>query len=180
MLSHSAVTGASHSVARNKSLNALASPSDSDKLSRAQTRFDIDELESLNAKFRQELGYGEVATRLKAVNTGGREAFGNAVRGNLCVFDDVKRWWAIVSGEITPELEARDVRAAALSAKARTSATWGDGIGAAKKSNGVNDKALFHPLRLALAWRGDSLDLKRLLPVIGWGEAVARLCGAPA
>jgi hypothetical protein len=136
VLSHSAVTGASHAVARNKSLNALASPSDSDKLSRAQTRFDIDELKSLNAKFRQELGYGEVATRLKAANIGGGEAFGNAVRGNLCVFDDVKRWWAIVSGEITPEIEAGDVRAAALSAKAGTLVTWGDGIGAVKKSRG--------------------------------------------
>ena len=47
-----------------KSLNALASLLDFDKLSRAPARFDIDELKSLNTRLLHELDYSEAAGRL--------------------------------------------------------------------------------------------------------------------
>lgn len=183
VLSHSATIGTSHAVAPYKSLNALASLFDFDKLSRAPARFDIDELKSLNARLLQDLDYSEVAGRLDAAAIGGGEAFWNAVRGNLRIFDDVKRWWAIVNGQITPEITSEDVLAAALEAlpaEPWTAATWGEWTDAVKKSSGVKGKALFHPLRLALTGRGDGPELKHLLPVIGRGKAAARLRGEPA
>jgi glutamyl-tRNA synthetase len=76
-----------------KSLNALASLFDFDKLSCAPARFDINELKSNNARLLQKLDYSEVAGRLAAAAIGGGEAFWNAVRGNLRIFDDVKHWW---------------------------------------------------------------------------------------
>jgi len=183
VLSHSATIGTSHAVAPYKSLNALASLFDFDKLSRAPARFDTDELKSLNARLLHELDYSEVAGRLDAAAIGGGEAFWNAVRGNLRIFDDVKRWWSIVNGQITPEIESEDVLAAALEllpAEPWTAATWGEWTDAVKKSSGVKGKALFHPLRLALTGRGDGPELKHLLPVIGRGKAAARLRGEPA
>lgn len=183
VLSHSATIGTSHAVAPYKSLNALASLFDFDKLSRAPARFDTDELKSLNARLLQELDYSEVAGRLNAAAIGGGEAFWNAVRGNLRIFDDVKRWWAIVNGQITPEIESEDVLAAALEllpAEPWTAATWGEWTEAVKKASGIKGKALFHPLRMALTGRGDGPELKHLLPVIGRDKAVARLRGEPA
>ena len=183
VLAHSATIGTSHAVAPYKSLNALASLFDFDKLSRAPARFDIDELKSLNARLLHELDYSEVAGRLGAASIGGGEAFWNVVRGNLHIFDDAKRWWAIVNGQITPEITSEDVLAAALEvlpAEPWTAATWGEWTEAVKKTSGVKGKALFHPLRLALTGRGDSPELKHLLPVIGRGKAAARLRGEPA
>jgi glutamyl-tRNA synthetase len=183
VLSHSATIGTSHAVAPYKSLNALASLFDFDKLSRAPARFDTDELKSLNARLLQELDYSEVAGRLNAAAIGGGEAFWNAVRGNLRIFDDVKRWWAIVNGQIRPEIESEDVLAAALEllpAEPWTAATWGEWTEAVKKASGIKGKALFHPLRMALTGRGDGPELKHLLPVIGRDKAMARLRGEPA
>jgi glutamyl-tRNA synthetase len=183
VLSHSATIGTSHAVAPYKSLNALASLFDFDKLSRAPARFDTDELKSLNARLLQELDYSEVAGRLNVAAIGGGEAFWNAVRGNLRIFDDVKRWWAIVNGQIRPEIESEDVLAAALEllpAEPWTAATWGEWTEAVKKASGIKGKALFHPLRMALTGRGDGPELKHLLPVIGRDKAVARLRGEPA
>ena len=183
VLSHSATIGTSHAVAPYKSLNALASLFDFDKLSRAPARFDTDELKSLNTRLLQELDYSEVAGRLNAAAIGGGEAFWNAVRGNLRIFDDVKRWWAIVNGQIRPEIESEDVLAAALEllpAEPWTAATWGEWTEAVKKASGIKGKALFHPLRMALTGRGDGPELKHLLPVIGRDKAMARLRGEPA
>jgi glutamyl-tRNA synthetase len=183
VLSHSATIGTSHAVAPYKSLNALASLFNFDKLSRAPARFDIDELKSLNARLLQDLNYSEVSGRLEAAAIGGGEAFWNAVRGNLHVFDDVKRWWAIVNGQITPEIESEDVLATArdlLPPEPWTAATWSEWTEAVKKASGAKGRALFHPLRLALTGRGDGPELKHLLPLIGRGKAAARLSGEPA
>jgi glutamyl-tRNA synthetase len=183
VLSHSATIGTSHAVAPYKSLTALASLFDFDKLSRAPARFDIDELKSLNARLLQELDYSDVSDRLEAASIGAGEAFWNAVRGNLRVFADAERWWAVVNGQITPQIESEDVLAAALRLlppEPWTSATWGAWTEALKTASGAKGKALFHPLRLALTGRGDGPELKHLLPLIGRGKAAARLSGQPA
>jgi glutamyl-tRNA synthetase len=183
VLSHSATIGTSHAVAPYKSLNALASLFNFDKLSRAPARFDIDELKSLNARLLQDLDYREVSGRLEAAAIGGGEPFWNAVRGNLRVFDDVKRWWTVVNGQIDPQIESETVLAAALDLlppEPWTTATWGEWIEAVKAASGVKGRALFHPLRLALTGREDGPELKHLLPLIGRGKAAARLSGEPA
>jgi glutamyl-tRNA synthetase len=183
VLSHSATIGTSHPVAPYKSLTALASLFDFDKLSRAPARFDIDELKSLNARLLQELDYSDVSNRLEAAAIGGGEAFWNAVRGNLRVFADAERWWAVVNGQITPQIESEDILAAALRLlppEPWTSATWAAWTEALKAASGAKGKALFHPLRLALTGRGDGPELKHLLPLIGRGKAAARLSGQPA
>ncbi len=183
VLSHAATIGTSNAVAPYKSLNALASLFDFDKLSRAPARFDIDELKSLNARLLQELDYADVAGRLHAAGIRGGEAFWVAVRGNLRIFDDVKRWWSIVNGPIIPEIESEDVLAAALELlppEPWTAATWGEWTQALKQTSGVKGKALFHPLRLALTGREDGPELMRLLPLIGRSKAAARLSGRAA
>ena len=183
VLSHSATIGTSHAVAPYKSLTALASLFDFDKLSRAPARFDIDELKSLSARLLQELEYGEVAGRLEALAIGGGEAFWNAVRSNLRIFDDVQLWWTVANGQITPEIESEEVLAAALDvlpAEPWTIATWGEWTDAVKKTSGLKGKALFHPLRMALTGRGDGPELKHLLPIIGRRKVAARLRGEPA
>ena len=53
-----------------------------------------------------------------------------------------------------------------------TWSAWTKAVGAA---TGAKGRALFHPLRLALTGREHGPELKKLLPLIGRAEALARL-----
>ncbi len=183
VMSHSATIGTSHAVAPYKSLHELAGLFDFDKLSRAPARFDIDELKSLNARLLQELAYEEVADRLQSEGVMGGTDFWEAVRPNLNVFGDVKEWWEVVSGPVTPIIESPDLLAKAekiLPPEPWGPESWTEWTSAVKDATGAKGKTLFQPLRLALTGRGGGPELKRLFPLIGRAKASARLHGQQA
>jgi len=183
VLSYSATIGTSNAVAPYKSLTELAGLFDFAKLSRAPARFDINELQALNARLLQALPYGEVKERLSAAGIAGDEAFWETVRPNLTVFDDVRDWWHVVTGPVEPRIEAPELLATArdlLPPEPWGSGSWSEWTDAVKNATGAKGKALFHPLRLALTGRADGPELKRLLPLIGRAKAAARLSGQSA
>ena len=55
--------------------------------------------------------------------------------------------------------------------------TWGAWTKAVAAATGAKGRALFHPLRLALTGREHGPELKKLLPLIGRAQALARLKG---
>ena len=180
VLSHSATIGTSHAVAPYKSLTELAGLFDFAKLSRAPARFDMEELKSLNARLLQDMSYDEVAQRLESEGVTGGAAFWDAVRPNLNIFDDVKEWWGIVSGPITPVIESPQLLAKAcelLPPEPWGPESWSVWTNAIKEATGEKGKALFRPLRLALTGRSDGPELKQLLPLIGKAQVSARLRG---
>jgi len=148
------------------------------KISTAPARFDVTELEALNAKLLHALDYPAVAARLESLGVGGGAPFWHAVRGNLTVLADARTWWQIATGDITPVHEdgaLLAVAAASLPPEPWTEATWTAWTSAVKEATGAKGRALFHPLRLALTGLEAGPELKVLLPFIGRARALRRL-----
>ena len=100
VVSHAALLGTSDSIHPCLDYRELIEGFDLAKLSRAPARFDDNELRGLNARLLHMTPYAAVKERLDH----GDEAFWLAVRGNLTIFADVKNWWTIVAGDVTPKI----------------------------------------------------------------------------
>lgn len=176
--SHAALVGTSDAIEPMPSLDALAGLLDFDKISTAPGRFDLEDLDALNAKLLHGLPYEAVAARLAAAGIAGGQAFWEAVRGNLMLFRDAEMWWTVVSGDIAPVVEDAaflSSAAAVLPDEPWSEATWKIWTDAVKAATGAKGKALFHPLRLALTGRESGPELKALLPLIGRERTLKRL-----
>jgi glutamyl-tRNA synthetase len=178
--SYTALIGTSAPIEAHLNLDELARLFAFEKISTAPARFDIEELNGLNARLLHKLPYEVVAERLKAQGVEGGAEFWTAVRGNVVVLDDATHWWNIVSGAVTPVSEDDDLTAQAaalLPDEPWDDTTWDVWVSALKAATGRKGRALFHPLRLALTGLEDGPELKVLLPLIGRAKAVARLMG---
>jgi glutamyl-tRNA synthetase len=180
--SHAALVGTSDAIAPRAHLSELMETFDLGKLSRSPGRFDVTELKALNAKLLHHLPYDAVADRLEAAGVPGGKEFWEAVRGNLEVFADVRKWWAVVAGPVTPVVEDAPLASRAadlLPAEPWDASTWSIWTDAVKTATGTKGRALFHPLRLALTGEEAGPELKALLPLIGRARAFERLNGRP-
>jgi glutamyl-tRNA synthetase len=180
--SHAALVGTSDAIAPRAHLSELMETFDLGKLSRSPGRFDVTELKALNAKLLHHLPYDAVADRLEAAGVPGGKEFWEAVRGNLEVFADVRKWWAVVAGQVTPVVEDAALASRAadlLPAEPWDAGTWSIWTDAVKAATGTKGRALFHPLRLALTGEEAGPELKALLPLIGRARAFERLNGRP-
>ncbi len=151
-----------------------------EKISMAPARFDIEELKTLNARLLHKLPYAAVEERLRALGADGGPVFWEAVRGNLDVLNDAATWWEVITGDIKPLIENKeltDSAATLLPPEPWDDTTWSAWIGALKTASGAKGRALFHPLRLALTGLEDGPELKVLLPLIGRAKAQERLLG---
>jgi len=181
--SYAATIGTSDPVAPHTSLDALVQGFAFAKLSRAPARFDPNELRLLNAKLLHVLPFAAVVERLEAKGIKGGEAFWEAVRGNLVVFDDAALWWRVVEGPLEPAIDDADMcrtAAALLPPEPWDAETWSVWSDAVKAASGAKGKALFQPLRRALTGQAHGPELKHLLPLIGRDRALARLEGKTA
>ncbi len=152
-----------------------------DRMGRAPARFDMAELEGLNAKILHEMPWERVAERVEAL--GGNEALWLAVHGNINKLGDIADWVAVVSGEIDPVIENEEVTKAAAEALPQgiiKPEDWGDIIEKVKAATGAKGKSLFMPLRLALTGKAHGPEMGALLALIGAEKAKARLLGQRA
>jgi glutamyl-tRNA synthetase len=147
------------------------------RFGRAPARFDMAELEGLNAKIIHHLPYDAVADRLP---TGMDAAAWEAVRPNLKTVADAADWWHVIEGPVEAVNDPEDAAflsdAATFVADLDWSADpWHALTNALKTSTGRTGKALFMPLRRALTGRDHGPDMAALLPLIGRERAVWRL-----
>ncbi len=180
VVSHAATIGSSNPIVPHQSTDSIASEFGFEKLSRSPARFDVAELELLNAKLLHEMDFSLVEARLSELGVEGGEAFWNAVKGNIEKFQDVSFWWQVVEGPIEPVIEDAEFcsKAADLLPKGTyDEESWSAFTGAVKEATGAKGKALFHPLRLALTGQPHGPELKFLLPLIGEKRAAGRLRG---
>ena len=177
---HAALVGTSEAIAPYTTMAALAEELDFSRISASPARFDVTELNGLNARLLHMLEFADVSERLAGMGIGGGEDFWLAVRGNLEKLSDAQGWWQVISGDITPAIEdAAFLKRAAglLPPEPWDQDTWAAWTGAVKKETGAKGRALFHPLRLALTGREQGPELKELLPMIGRERALRRLNG---
>ena len=188
IVSHAALVGTSDAIEPHVELAGLAGGFDLAKVSRAPGRFDEKDLVALNARLLHMMPFGKVAARLSAQGVGNGEAFWLAVRGNLAVLADARRWHDIVFAPIAPRIESPEVLRAAAdllpdepwTAETWSPAGWSAYTSAVKAATGASGRALFHPLRLALTGEEKGPELRVLLPLMGRERAAQRLRGAPA
>lgn len=177
---HAALVGTSEAITPHTSLASLADGLDFARISLSPARFEVSELDGLNARLLHMLDYADVSERLAqfGVGGGGGAEFWYAVRGNLEKLADVQSWWKVVAGEISPVVEDRSFLAKAADLLPREpwdEGTWGTWTKDVKQQTGAKGRALFHPLRLALTGCDAGPELKSLLPLIGRDRALARL-----
>jgi len=159
------------------SLAQLAAEYDISAFGGGSPRFDLAELQHLNARLLHLLSYAEVAGRLPA---GSDEALWLAVRGNIDRLENVAAWLQVCRGVIDPVIEDAALcqkAAELLPAEPWDETTWHGWTISLRSAVGKSGRALFHPLRLALTGRENGPELKLLLPLIGRARALARLQG---
>lgn len=169
--------GTSDPVEPVTSLQPLIAGIDFARFGRAPARFDMAELQTLNAKTLHAMPFADVASRL-AID----EATWLAIRPNLSRLDDAHDWLAVINGPIEANIAAEDAGYIAEAATVAQNVDWSADpwhalTGALKEATGRKGKALFMPLRQALTGRDHGPDMAALLPLIGKQEALKRLTG---
>ncbi len=176
--------GTSDPIAPRLGMTEIISEFDPAKISHSTPKFDLEELKALNAKILHMTPFDAVRDRLKSMGLEGiNEIFWNAVRANLEKLSDIKQWWQVAQGPVTPAITEQDFIAEALSLM--PSAPWNDSswtewTNAVKGKTGRKGKELFMPLRLALTSKEHGPEMKTFLPIIGPERAKARLQGKAA
>ncbi len=152
------------------------------KFSRNLPKFDEDDLYRLNAKIIHRTSFADVKERLQAMGlTDIDEDFWNTVRPNLEVLSDVKDWWQVAKGPVTPviqDAEFAKVAAELLPTDPWDNTTWEKWVNAIKSKTDRKGKNLFMPLRLSLTGQEHGPELKDLLPLIGRERVLQRLKAA--
>ena len=147
------------------------------RFGRAPARFDMAELEGLNAKIIHHLPFDAVADRLPP----GMDAPAwEAVRPNLTTLSDAADWWHVIEGPVEVRNDPEDAAFLAEAAVIAGGLDWAADpwhalTNALKTSTGRSGKALFMPLRRALTGRDHGPDMAALLPLIEKVRAVGRL-----
>lgn len=181
LVAYLARLGAATASDGTESLGALAAGLDLGGFGRASPRFDPIELEALNAKVLHHLDFEAVQDRLAALGLDEADAeFWETVRPNLARFAEVRHWWDVARGQVTPLGDPDDGAFLTQAAEALADLPWGADIwtrwtGALKAGTARKGKALFLPLRRALTGRDRGPELGPLLVLIGRDRALARL-----
>lgn len=152
---------------------------DISKFGRGTPKMDPDEFLRLNAKILHGLDYSRAKVRLAQIGLEEiTEDFWNIVRANLEVIGDIRDWWTVAKGPVTPIVADADFAGKAISLMPPapwTNATWKQWTDAIKAETGRKGKELFMPLRQALTGMDHGPELGDLLPLIGPDKAKARL-----
>ncbi|NCT41426.1 MAG: glutamate--tRNA ligase [Alphaproteobacteria bacterium] len=154
-----------------------------DKFSRGTPKLDPDELLRLNSKIIHEISFDDVRIRLAEMGLHDLDAdFWDAVKANLEKVSDIKEWWEVAKGPVTPVIEDdnKDYIANAMASIPPApwdENTWSAWTSALKESTGRKGRGLFMPLRQALTGMEHGPDMASLLLLIGPDKAAQRLKG---
>ncbi len=160
-------------------MNALAARLSLGAISKSPARFDVSELENLNARLVHHMDYDQARPALKEVGADAGAEFWHAVRGNLQKVQDAEIWRRAVEAA-KPEIDADDrefiSRAAAmLPLEPWDETIWKTWTDALKAETGRKGRQLFMPIRKALTGHDHGPELAQLLPLIGRQRTLDRL-----
>jgi len=144
---------------------------------RSPPRFDAKQLLVLNRKILHGLDFSAVRDRLPE---GAGEEFWLAIRGNLDLLTEARRWWEVVNGDVPPpDLKGEEAilktALETLPAAPLGPDSWKSWTSAVAAATGAKGRALYHPLRLALTAEDQGPEMAALLPLIGHDRVMARL-----
>ena len=173
ILSHMARLGSSDPIELRTTMDELIDGFDLSKFGSAPTKFDLEDLRPLTAKYIGTLPYEAVADLLAETGVPAdiAPAFWEAVRGNLETRADVADWWALCRDGADPMVAPEDVEFVAaakelLPAQPWTTDSWKEWTTAVKQATGRKGRGLFMPLRKALSGRDHGPDMSHLMPLL--------------
>ncbi len=177
------LVGTSENVEAVASMAELAKRFDLTSTSKSASKFDPDDLITLNRALLLQMPFSDARDRLVAFGVTGDQAepFWHAVRGNIEKLADAANWWRIVRDgpDTQPEFSEKDtefVRTALdlLPPEPWDAGTWKLWTNEVKEKTGRRGGMLFKPLRLALTGLESGPELADLLPLIGREGTLAR------
>ncbi len=171
--------GSSDPIEAFSTLQPLIDSFDFSKFSRGTPKFDTDELFRINSKILHDMPYDQAIVSLRKQGLDDvDETFWNAVRPNIERLRDVKDWWQVANGPVSPTIEDPDYISTALDllpSEPWDNETWKNWTTAIKEKTGRKGKELFMPLRQALTGMNHGPELDVLLPLIGSAQTIKRL-----
>ena len=173
LLSHLARIGSSDPVELRGNVDELVECFDIARFGSAPTKYDIEDLGPLSAKYLGGLDFSDVSQRLENIGIPSQDAgyLWPVVRQNVQVLEDVLGWWEICKTGAKPVVEPDDIEfvnsaLAKLPRHGVTDATWSEWTSELKASTGRKGRTLFMPLRKALTGLDHGPDMGQLLPLL--------------
>ncbi|WP_306045830.1 glutamate--tRNA ligase [Nioella sp. MMSF_3534] len=173
LLSHMARLGSSQPIELCETLDQLAEGFDLNHFGSAPTKFDVDDLYPLTARYLHTQPLSAVADQVAEIGVPDdlAETFWNVARANITTRHDIAGWWHLFRDGATPLVadEDREFVAEAfdmLPEPPYSADTWKSWTDAVKEATGRKGKGLFMPLRKAVTGleRGPEMaDVMQLL-----------------
>ena len=156
------------------SLEKLITEFNMNNYSRAMPKFDVDELDGLNAKFLHHMDFDDVKTKLPNATP----EIWNAISGNINKLSEFDTVCEIITGDVKPVINDSEFIKTALGLLPDgdiTNDTWKSWTTAVKEATGKKGKELFLPLRLAITGQEHGAEMSVILPLIGRDKVIKRL-----
>ena len=171
--------GTSNAVDALSCMESLLKRFDPTAITKSPAKFNVGELDNLNAKLIHHMAYETVCDRLKILNIDGGKLFWDAIRKNIDRVCEAKIWFDVIESA-TPHIEPenRDFLCqtrACLPPEPWDHNSWKLWIDALKAETGRKGRRLFMPLRQALTGHDHGPELDILLVLIGREKTLARL-----
>ena len=165
--------GSSDPVELRTNMEELIDGFDISHFSSAPTKFDVEDLFPMTARYLQTLPLEAVAEDIAAIGVPDDKAalFWQVTRENITTLQDLKGWWGMFSQGAEPVIADEDKEfiaqaMAMLPEGAFDETTWSTWTAAVKEKTGRKGKTLFMPLRLALTGQARGPEMAAVLPLL--------------
>ena len=173
LLSLMARLGSSDPVELQTDMAALIEGFDIGRFGSAPTKFDVNDLFPLTARYLSQLPLEAVADAVREAGVPDDLAaqFWEVTRENITTLKDLKGWWVLMRDGAEPQIDDEDRAFVAdalelLPEGPFDAETWGNWTAAVKEKTGRKGRSLFMPLRKALTGQSHGPDMSALMPLL--------------
>ncbi|ETX15211.1 glutamyl-tRNA synthetase [Roseivivax halodurans JCM 10272] len=173
LLSLMARLGSSQPVELRASLDEIADGFDPAQFGSAPTKFDVNDLYPLTARYLHALPYEAVEGEIRALGVPDDKAplFWQVARDNITTRNDLGPWWQMFSEGAEPKIDDEDRAFVAeamtlLPEPPYTADTWSEWTSAVKEQTGRKGKGLFMPLRRAVTGMDRGPEMADVMPLM--------------
>ncbi|WP_298569383.1 glutamate--tRNA ligase [uncultured Aliiroseovarius sp.] len=173
LLSLLARLGSSQPVELRSSLDEIVDGFDLETFGSAPTKFDVEDLFPLTARYLSHLPVEAVADTLDdlGVPADKANAFWTVARENITTLSDLEAWWTLCRDGADPVIEEEDREFVAtamglLPDGPYDADSWSKWTAAVKEATGRKGRGLFMPLRKAVTGMSHGPDMSALLPLL--------------
>lgn len=178
LLSLMARLGSSDPVEIRSEMSELIEGFDINRFGAAPTKFDVEDLYPLTARYLQSLTLEQVKPHVEALGVPPQkqEAFWAMAKENITTLKDLQGWWDLCQNGAAPLIADEDAEFIAEAMKLLPEGpydddSWKSWTAAVKEATGRKGKGLFMPLRKAVTGRERGPDMSALLALMSVVQA---------